>query len=456
MNRSEEKRNRRKTNPGITRGSIHGITRFLYPGLTAIACALLIISPVLAAPKYMSGSPELSASLSGSNEVRPGDTVPLKVVIENRGFNEFAFSRPALTDPGDLPEIAKFLTVSLDAGNAPVSVTTGPQKLGDLAGSSTTTCIISMEVDPDAAAGSYNLSLAMQYSYLYEADQYGNDTIQYFYKEKNETISLPFNIKRELHISVLSVEGEHLNAGTEGFINLTVENVGYDNGRNAVITILRNEQSPLLPTLDSMYIGDFSVGQIISSRFKVSVSGDAGNKTYPVDVLVTYENSDGDQATSDRETIGVPVGNKFDFDIISAPAELSPGQKKTITVLYTNTGGATAYNAQAVISPGDLFTGSDTTAFLGTLAPGEVREAAFTLSLDSAATMKEYGIDSRIQYRDALDNDVISDPIKLRIQVQKDTGLTALLANPLILGIIAIVITGAGLYVFRKRTRSPG
>ncbi len=135
-------------------------------------------------------------------------------------------------------------------------------------------------------------------AYLYEADQYGNDTIQYLYKEKNETISLPVNIKRELKISVLSVEGEHLNVGTEGFINLTVENVGYENGRKAVITILRNEQSPILPTLDSMYVGDFSVGQVISSRFKVTVSGDAGNKTYPVDVMVTYENSDGDQVTS--------------------------------------------------------------------------------------------------------------------------------------------------------------
>ncbi len=163
MNSCRDKRNRRKTNPGITRGSVHSTTGFLYLGLAAIACALLVVSPVLAEPKYMAGSPELSAYISGTNEVRPGDTVPLRVVIENRGINEFAFSRPAITDPGDLPETAKFLTVSLHAGNAPVTVTTGPQKLGDLAGSSTTTCIISMEVDPDAAAGSYNLSLDMQY-----------------------------------------------------------------------------------------------------------------------------------------------------------------------------------------------------------------------------------------------------------------------------------------------------
>ena len=49
-----------------------------------------------------------------------------------------------------------------------------------------------MKMDPNAAAGSYNLPLVMNYSYLYEADQYGVDTIQYYYKEKNETFSLPY------------------------------------------------------------------------------------------------------------------------------------------------------------------------------------------------------------------------------------------------------------------------
>ncbi len=37
--------------------------------------------------------------------------------------------------------------------------------------------------------------LILNYSYLYEAEQYGVDTIQYYYKEKNETFSLPIKIK---------------------------------------------------------------------------------------------------------------------------------------------------------------------------------------------------------------------------------------------------------------------
>ncbi len=66
--------------------------------------------------KYMAGSPELSAYISGSNEVSPGDTVQLKVMIENKGVNEFKFIQSGIIDRDDLPNTAKFLTVSLASG----------------------------------------------------------------------------------------------------------------------------------------------------------------------------------------------------------------------------------------------------------------------------------------------------------------------------------------------------
>ena len=152
--------------------------------------------------------------------------------------------------------------------------------------------------------------------------------------------------------------------------------------------------SPIVPVTGSMYIGDFAVGQVVSSRFKVSVSGDAEDQTYPLDVLVNYENSEGDQVTSDVETIGLPVGKKIDFSITSASTNVTPGQKKVITVQYTNTGGATAYNAQARISAVDPFTSNDDTAFLGTLEPNDTREASFEIAVDKSATVKEYTLDS--------------------------------------------------------------
>jgi hypothetical protein len=421
-----------------------------YVSLVLIVCAVICIAPVQAAgTKYMAGSPELSAYISGSNEVSPGDTVQLKVIIENKGVNEFKFIQSGVIDRDDLPNTAKFLTVSIAPGEAPIIIKSDPQMLGDLKGSSIASCVITTKVQSDAVSGTYNLPLTLKYSYLYDAEQFGTDTIQYLYKEKNETFNLPIKIKPELKISVVSAKGEHLNAGTEGYLQLEVKNIGHENGKNAIIKIVRNDMSPILPVSGSMFIGDFSVNQVVSSRFKVSISGDAEEQTYPLDVLVNYENSEGDLISSDVETVGLRVGKKIDFNIISEPDKVSPGQKKVISVQYTNTGGAPAYNVQARISAVDPFTSNDDTAFLGTLAPGETRMAAFEISVDKTATLKEYALDSEVRYRDALDNSLISDPMKVRIMVEKENSI---LSNPFILagGIAAIILIGY--LVYRQQT----
>ena len=430
----------------------HRNSRIWYAGFIAIITAVMIISPVSAASKYMAGSPELSAYISGTNEVSPGDTVSLKVIIENKGVNEFKFIQSSIIERDDLPNTAKFLTVSLAPGDAPIVVKSDPQMLGDLKGSSTASCVFTTKIQPDAAAGVYNLPLLLKYSYMYEAEQYGLDTIQYYYKERNETFSLPITIRPELKIQVLSSEGEHLNAGTEGYITLSVKNIGHEDGKNAILRIVRNEKSPVIPTTSSIFLGDFPVDQTLTGRFKVSVSSDAEEQTYPLDVLVNYENSEGEQVTSDSETIGMAVGKKIDFNVTSLPGELSPGQKKVINVEYVNSGGATAYNVQARISAVDPFTSSDDTAFLGTLAPGESGVAAFEISVDKAATIKEYALDSEIRYRDALDNSLISNPLKVRVRVGADKGLVSgIVSNPIALSVIGVLIIGTGFFIYRQR-----
>jgi len=420
-----------------------------------IACFFIAVSPASAGTKYMAGSPDLSAYIDGTNELSPGDTVSLNVVIENKGVNQFKFVQSGIMDRDDLPNTAKFLTVALDSGDAPLTVKSDPQMLGDLKGSTTATAVFNIKVRADAPAGTYNLPLTLDYTYMYEADQYGFDTIEYLYKVKTETVSLPITIKPEVKLAVESTETTQLNVGTEGYINITVKNIGHESGKKAVLKISRNGNSPIIPTQSSVYIGDFPEGATVTTQFKASVSSDAQAQTYPLDILVNYENYEGDQVNSDTETIGIPVGRKIDFAVISAPAEVSPGQKKVIKVTFKNIGGATVYNAQARISAVDPFTSNDDTAFLGTLAPGETGEAAYEISVDSTATLKEYGLDSEIQYRDALDNSLISDTLKIRVNVVKNTGgIAGILSNPLALGIIAVGIIIIGILVYLRKKKN--
>src|SRR5512136_2492034 len=89
-------------------------TSLLWPAiLISIAALVIAVSPVSAGEQYMSGSPELSAYLGGTNEFSPGQEVQIAVVVENSGLNQFKFVKTGIVDREDLPNTAKFLTVTL-------------------------------------------------------------------------------------------------------------------------------------------------------------------------------------------------------------------------------------------------------------------------------------------------------------------------------------------------------
>jgi hypothetical protein len=419
--------------------------------LVSIVLVILAISPVMAGSKYMAGSPELEAHIAGTNEFSPGDDLNLQVVIENTGLNQFTIVESGIIDPSDLSNTAKQLTATLNAADAPLVVKADPQIVGDLPASTSATATFHIKVNQDAPAGIYQIPVILNYTYLYQAEQEGTETLNYQYKSINESIDIPIKIKSEVQIAVPDVETENLNAGIEGYIFLTVKNIGYEEGQNAVIRIQQNGQSPVTPTEGSVYVGDYPVGSTVNCTFRVMVSSDAQQKTYPLDVLVYYKDSEGDYVNSAIETIGVPVGEKVDFNVTPIMTTISPGDKSVITVQYQNTGGTTAYNAEARISAVDPFTSNDDTAFLGTMAPGDIREAAFDVSLDPSATAKGYGLDSEVLYRDSLDNQFTSDPLKVNVEVVPTESITDLLGLPVIITLILIVLAAAGYLIYTKR-----
>lgn len=420
--------------------------------LSLIFCAVLVI-PAFAGEKYMTGSPELSAYISGTNEFSPGADIPLTIIIQNTGLNEFKFVRSDIVNRDDLPNTAKFLSITLLPGDAPLTVKSDPQMLGDLLGGASKSAVFSTKINSSAPSGSFTLPVKYNYTCLYTVDQYGVDTVQYTYKTVTGTLLVPIKIKPDISIDVLSATPDHLNIGTEGYIDMKILNTGSDFGKKATVRIQRSGNSPITPTDSSAYIGDFPPGSTISCRYKVAVSGDAQRQTYPVDVVVVYQNNEGNFVTSRSDTIGIPVGGKVDFTIISQPAEMNPGNKKVVDVEYKNTGETIIYSAQARISAVDPFTSNDDTAYLGDLKPGESAKASYDISVDKGATIKEYGLDSEIRYRDALDNTYISETMKVTVNVTKPAGLTTILTNPIYLSVIAAAIIGIVYLAFHLRKK---
>ena len=423
--------------------------RWQHVPVLMLLLALLAVPGSAAGAKYLYGNPELSATIAGTNEFAPGAETSLTVIISNSGLNTHKIAIPSLP-PDDLPNTAKLVTVALKSNDAPFTVKTDPQFLSDIMGGAALPATFNVKVADSATPGTYTLPLEVTYTYLQDAEDYG-DLLRYNYQKKTETLPLTVLVTPGLRVEVLNVQTRSLNVGTEGYVSMTLKNIGHDAADKAVAKVARNGASPLIPTDSNAYIGTFAPGETVDVKFKVAVADSAEPQSYPLDIVVAYEDYEGKSTASRPVTIGLPVGGKIDFDVASPTVTLHPGGKSILEVVYRNAGAAKVYSAQARISAVDPFTSSDDTAYLGDLAPGETATARFEVSIDADATLKNYGIDSEIRYRDDLDNSKISDTMKVQVALEKKEG--TLFTNPVFLAVIAVVIIGAGYYIFAYRKK---
>jgi hypothetical protein len=410
--------------------------------------------PALGQEKYQGAAPQISAYIAGTNEFSPGQDAVITVVIQNSGTAAVMFINQGTLPQADIPTTAKLVTVTLASGGAPINVTTGTQALGDIASPGITSASFSAKITSDATLGSYTLPLTVQYSYLSNslANQPTSDEVQPVYTPVTVTIPLTVMIQPVVQINVLDAETSGLAVGTEGYINLTIQNTGYQDGTQASVQLLQHGNSAIVPTDSSVYIGDFPRDGIVTCLYKVAVSADAQQQTYPVDVEVTYTNSDGNTVTSATDTVGIPVAGKLSFAVISPPAVITQGSSSTIDVTYQNTGSITANNAEARLTTYDPLSSSDTLAYLGDVPPGGNVTAHYAITAAGDAAPGTYPLDTEVRYRDALDNSQVSDTFTANVQVNARPP-----ASPLVqileIFIIAAVIVGAGYYVFVVRKK---
>ncbi|NLV26786.1 MAG: S-layer protein [Methanomicrobiales archaeon] len=441
--------------------SIHDHTntgRIQFSGLILLACVILAIfaaTPVLAGTMYLTGSPNLTASIVGSNEFTPGTTIPFTIQVQNDGRNTMKFVQTGIVERDDNPSTAKMVKVSLLPGDSPALIKSDPQMIGDVAGSASIPAKFEIWIPDDAKAGRYSLPVVLDYTYLASAEQEGTDNIAYRYVGKKVTLEMPFVIKSAINLAVTHVQADGINAGGSGYVTLTLQNNGTNSGERAVAKLSKSENSPILPVDSSVFIGTFEPGQSVDTRFRVSVSEDADAQKYPLNVQITYNNENGETLDTPGIEFGVPVGSKTDFTITSPPAEMNQGQKSVIDVVYRNDGSAPVYYAEVRLSAVDPFTSNDDLAYLGDLKPGETGVAHFQVSVDSGATIKSYGLDSEVKYRDALDDSQVSDTIKVPITITPNQGLGSLLGNPIVIGVLLIVIIGLGYFTYNKRKTIP-
>jgi len=428
---------------------LHTALAFLF--LAAMVCS----TPAAGQEKYLGGSPGLSAHLTGNTQFSSGQDAVITVVLQNSGTNDVKFINVGTLSPDDLSTTAKLVTAGLSAGNAPILIKTGPQNLGDIPSPGVATAAFTAKITSGATLGEYQLPLSIRYEYLSNdlANQDTDQIIRSEYTPVSLTVPLTIRIQPAVQIAVTDAVPQGLAVGTEGYVNLTIRNTGYDDGKQATVTVLRNDNSAVIPTDSNVYIGNFPRNGTVSCLYRVTVSGDAQQQTYPIDVVVTYVNSEGDTVTSAPATTGVPVSSKLRFTVTSQPAVVTQGTESTIMVQYRNDGTITAGHAEARISGNDVFTNPDNTAFLGDVPPGGKATARFSVLASGNATPGSYALDTVVDYNDILDNSLVTDTFGTPVTVVARPGTAGLLSTPAIAVLVILILAGAGYYLVERRRK---
>jgi hypothetical protein len=163
-----------------------------------------------------------------------------------------------------------------------------------------------------------------------------------------------------------------------------------------------------------MYAGDLAPGATALCRFRVGVSGDANAQEYPIDVSMSYNNINGEKISTSPLTIGVSVGEEVRFACASPRINLTTGGDQVLDVPYQNMGNEIVHDVQARISVVDPFSGTDDTAYLGDIHPGEIAVAHYQVEIDPDAK-GTYSLDSEVRYHDSLGNSRIADVVKVYV-----------------------------------------
>jgi hypothetical protein len=275
------------------------------------------------------GSPQLDASLAGTNEFERGDTVDLYVELTNYGrIMGFEADKKADTkmeqaladrevDYEQERTTALGITGTLRSTSDLIEVKSGDQVIEALRSGekSRDPMKFSIKIASHAPAGEYPLDLDLSYDYQYNAEVDADELdpeiglrgfqTAYWYQRANETITIPVLIKKESDFEITDAKAD-LSAGEkDGIIEVSYKNIGEEAAEDAIARL--SVFKPFSSTDDQAYIGALAPGEERTVKFKIDVDSDATAKPYSINSEIKYADLRGETVISESMKIPVSV-----------------------------------------------------------------------------------------------------------------------------------------------------
>ncbi|AKB13768.1 MAG TPA: COG1361 S-layer family protein [Methanosarcina thermophila] len=277
------------------------------------------------------GGPDLSATLIGDNEFSRGDTVTLNIELMNKG-KIAGFKVENEVDLGDYvgemlqqaemqyeaqATTAVGILATLKSEDPNIKVKSGPQQAGTLrqGKQSASPTKFTIEINKNASAGTYPLTLELSYQYQHNVQVGGdefdattgvvtNKEVGIWYENKTQTQTLNIKVKKEPYFEVTNVTGD-LYPDEGGMLRVTYKNIGEEPAKDATVRI--SAADPISTTDDQAYLGTLNPGESAVAIFDMDVDETATPKPYSLNSEILYEDADGHDQVSDSIKINTEV-----------------------------------------------------------------------------------------------------------------------------------------------------
>ena len=278
----------------------------------------------------MYGSPDISASVSGTDEFERGDTVSLYVDLTNYGRilgfkedltpqdpKEFALASAELQEEYKKPT-ALGITANLVSGNPEIEIKSGDQVVESLKSGDKTKSPLkfTIKIGEHASAGTYPLSLNLSYDYQDNvrvqasklvtsgsSPTLANYQVSYIYQKSNQAVPIIVTVKKQADFVIMNATGTLSVGVKKAQIEAIYKNIGEDPVKDAIARL--SIFKPFSSTDDQAFIGTLSPGEEKAVVFRLDVDSDATPKDYGINSEIKYTDVNGDSVIS--ESMKIPV-----------------------------------------------------------------------------------------------------------------------------------------------------
>lgn len=347
-------------------------------GRALLVALVLAVVAVGVADATARGNPVIEVAVADP-EVHPGETTTLELTLANEA--ELDWADTANPDNTRLVQTARGVHVSVESGDAPVTVESGDHLLGSLAGGASVGLPVRLHVAEGAEPGTYELDVVVEYVYTSYVSSIG------------ATVESERRVRREATIEVTAAPRfelvsatDDLRAGETGTVSVTLENAGTATARRSSLTLAATDADVTFgegAAQATSYVGSWAPGERRTFVYRVRTAPADARRNYSLRASVEYRDVDGVPQQSRTLPVGVRAAATPTFAVEDLTASLRVGARGTVSGTLVNTGSTAVRDASIAFDPPSPGIRPTTTErSVGDLAPGE--RATFSFPVDVA------------------------------------------------------------------------